>query len=73
MALVRYGIYARRAENEETTPDVIARKFEESGERANVKFFQGETLLLEDAKISTIGNNAIIDQKVQYIGGSGVM
>ena len=69
MGMIKFGLYQRKAELEDTTPDVIARAFKKAKKTPSVKFMQGDQLLLEDSPISTLGNNAIIDQKVRYDGG----
>lgn len=69
MAMIKYGIYERKAEKDEASPSAIARDFKAAKKTPSVKFMLGDTMLLEDAQISTIGNNAIIDQKVKYDGG----
>ena len=70
MAMIKFGIYERKADLDDSTPDVIAKLFEKAKKTPNVKFMQGDTMLLEDAKISSLGHNVIIDQKVRYDGGS---
>jgi len=69
MAMIKFGIYERKADLDDLTPDVIARAFMKAKKTPSVKFMQGDTMILEDAKISSLGNNVIIDQKVKYEGG----
>jgi hypothetical protein len=69
MAMIKYGIYERKAEKDDKSPHDIAKEFKAAKKTPSVKFMLGDTMLLEDAQISTIGNNAIIDQKVKYDGG----
>ncbi len=70
MAMIKFGIYERKADLDDTTPDEIAKLFLKAKKTPSVKFMQGDTMLLEDAKISSLGHNVIIDQKVKYDGGS---
>ena len=70
IALIRFGMYSRKAENEGKTPDVVAQESEEKGQRLNLKFFRGETLLFENHLIGSLGgDHAAIDHTLQYIGG----
>eukprot|EP00343_Euplotes_focardii_P003546 CAMPEP_0205808074 /NCGR_PEP_ID=MMETSP0205-20121125/11942_1 /ASSEMBLY_ACC=CAM_ASM_000278 /TAXON_ID=36767 /ORGANISM="Euplotes focardii, Strain TN1" /LENGTH=160 /DNA_ID=CAMNT_0053083217 /DNA_START=124 /DNA_END=605 /DNA_ORIENTATION=+ len=69
MAMIKFGIYERKADLDDLSPDVIARAFKKAKKTPSVKFMQGDTMILDDAKISSLGNNVIIDQKVKYDGG----
>ena len=70
IALIRFGMYKRKAENEGRTPDEVAQEFEDKGHRLNLKFFRGEKLLFENDLIESLGgDHATIDHTLQYIGG----
>ena len=69
MSILRLRLYKRMARKEGKTVDQIARKIKDNQEFYSIKFNFGVTELLEDKKISTIGDGATINQTIRYKGG----
>ena len=69
MSILRLKLYKRMAKRKGKQVDEIARKIKENHEFYSIKFYFYDTDLLENEKILTIGDGAVINQKTRYIGG----
>ena len=69
MSILRLKLYKRMAKREGKQVNEIARQIKENHEFYSIKFYFCDTDLLENEKILTIGDGAVINQKTRYIGG----